>query len=168
MFFKDIANWDKKKLFIISLIFNGIYLLCSLIIPIIIVGCRYQLFAKVSNYRLTGWGWIIAITVSVVGVRTLGKVIRKLPESTLNQQRLKYTILGLKALAIPILLLVAMYLLKSDFDLAYQTLWWCLISYSAAIVVDYTCIMYLDREADLRKKAYELNEVNKRVNNIKE
>jgi len=58
-------------------------------------------------------------------------------------------------------------LLKNDFDLAYNTLWWCLISYSCAIVIDYTCIKYLDKEIALRKTAKEKIEVDKRVELLK-
>lgn len=163
MFFKDIDKWDKKKLWLMLIIFNGIYLLFSLVIPIIIVGCQYQIFHKVSAYRLTGWGWICAIVVAVVGIRTLSKFIKKLPETTRKEQIIKYSILGVKALVIPILLLVVLNLLKSDFDLAYSTLWWCLISYVFAIAIDYTCVKYLDAELDLRKEATRKNEVNKRA-----
>ena len=167
MFFNDIDTWTQKRLRFFALIFNALYLLGSLVIPIIIVGCRYQIFHKVSSYRLTGWGWICAIIVAVVSIRVIKKVVNKLPESTHKEQILKYSILGVRALFIPILLLIAMKALKNDFDLAYNTLWWCLISYSIAIVIDYTCIKYLDREIDLRKIAKEKIEVDKRVELLK-
>ena len=167
MFFNDIDTWTQKRLRLFALIFNALYLLGSLVIPIIIVGCRYQIFHKVSSYRLTGWGWICAIIVAVVSIRVIKKVVNKLPESTHKEQVLKYSILGVRALFIPILLLIAMKALKNDFDLAYNTLWWCLISYTAAIVIDYTCIKYLDREIDLRKIAKEKIEVDKRVELLK-
>lgn len=167
MFFNNIDTWTQKRLRLFALIFNALYLLGSLVIPIIIVGCRYQIFHKVSSYRLTGWGWICAIIVAVVSIRVIKKVVNKLPESTHKEQILKYSILGVRALFIPILLLIAMKALKNDFDLAYNTLWWCLISYSIAIVIDYTCIKYLDREIDLRKIAKEKIEVDKRVELLK-
>ena len=167
MFFTNIDTWEQKRLRLFALIFNALYLLGSLVIPIIIVGCRYQIFHKVSSYRLTGWGWICAIIVAVVSIRVIKKVVNKLPESTHKEQVLKYSILGVRALFIPILLLVAMKALKNDFELAYNTLWWCLISYSIAIVIDYTCIKYLDREIDLRKIAKEKIEVDKRVELLK-
>ena len=167
MFFNDIDTWTQKRLRLFALIFNALYLLGSLVIPIIIVGCRYQIFHKVSSYRLTGWGWICAIIVAVVSIRVIKKVVNKLPESTHKEQILKYSILGVRALFIPVLLLIAMKALKNDFDLAYNTLWWCLISYSAAIIIDYTCIKYLDREIDLRKIAKEKIEVDKRVELLK-
>lgn len=167
MFFNDIDTWTQKRLRIFALIFNALYLLGSLVIPIIIVGCRYQIFHKVSSYRLTGWGWICAIIVAVVSIRVVKKVVNKLPESTHKEQILKYSILGVRALFIPVLLLIAMRALKNDFDLAYNTLWWCLISYTAAIVIDYTCIKYLDREIELRRTAKEKIEVDKRVELLK-
>ena len=94
-------------------------------------------------------------------------MVNKLPESTHKEQILKYSILGIRALFIPVLLIIAMRALKNDFDLAYNTLWWCLISYTAAIVIDYTCIKYLDREIDLRRTAKEKIEVDKRVELLK-
>lgn len=158
MFFKNINEWEQKKLRLYSLIFNLIYFFISLIVPIIIVGCRYKIFSS-NVIRLTGCGWILAIFVAVVGFRIINKLLNKLPESTFNEQRVKYTLLGIKALVVPILLLIAMQLLKNDFDLAYSTMWWCLFSFSFGIGIDFTCIKYLDRELELRKKAKEQNEI---------
>lgn len=166
MFFKDIESWSKSKLRAYWIIFNILYFLVALIIPIIIVGCRYQIF-HYAKVRLTGWGIILAITIAIVGVRTLNRTLNKLPESTLSEQRVKYSILGLKALFVPIFLLIIMHLFKSDFDLAYNTIWWCLFSYMFAVVFDYMFIHYLDRELVLRNKAKEQNEINKRVENLK-
>lgn len=157
MFFKDINKWDMKRLRLCALAFNCLYLIFTLIAPIIVVACRYQLFNKVSAYRLTGWGWVCAIIIAVVSIKVIKKVVDKLPEITKGQQMLKYSILGVRALFIPILLLIAMRALKSDFDLAYNTLWLCLIFYTIGIVIDYTCIKYLDRAKEIRYKAMEQN-----------
>lgn len=167
MFFKDIDQWDKGKLRGIWLAFNGLYYVATLIIPIIIVGCRYSIFEYASKWKLTGWGIILAIGIGVVFVRSLNKALNKLPESTLNEQRVKYTALGVKALIIPILILIVLYLFKSNFDLAYNTIWWCLFSYTFGIIIDYCFICYLDREIELRKAAKEKIEIDKRVENLK-
>lgn len=166
MFFTDIANWTKSKLRTFWIVFNVLYLCATLVAPCIIVGCKYQIFVHVSQYKLTGWGMVLAIFVFIVGIRTLNKVLKNLPESTINEQRVKYTCLGVKALAIPIFVLIIMRLFKSNFDLAYETLWWCLLCYTIGILIDYLCIHYLDRELELRKKAKEVNEINKRVANL--
>lgn len=167
MFFKDIDTWDKAKLRMTWLILNILYFIATLLVPIIIVGCRYSIFEYTSKFRLTGWGIIIAIIVIVVGVRTLNKAINKLPDSTLNEQRLKYSLLGVKALIIPVLILVVLYLFKRNFELAYSTIWFCLISYVVGVFIDYGFIHYLDQEIELRKKAKEKIEVDKRVENMK-
>lgn len=150
MFFKDINKWSMKRLRLMSLTFNCLYLAFSVLAPIIVVGCRYQIFHKVSAYRLTGWGWICAILVSIVSIRVIKKVVDKLPEITHKQQILKYSILGIRALFIPVLLLIGMRALKSDFDLAYNTLWLCLIFYTIGIVIDYTCIKYIDHAIEFK------------------
>ena len=165
MFFTDIEKWKQSKLRLFCLIFNGIYFLFTVAIPIIIVGCRYQIFTS-DKVRLTGWGWVIAIFITVVGLRVVNKLVNKLPDIKKKQQILKYTILGIRALFIPVVIIIAMVLLKNDFDLAYNTIWWVLISFSLGIVVDYTCIKYLDKELYFREKAQEKIEVDKRVDTL--
>ena len=163
MFFKDIDTWDKGKLRLMWLIFNALYLVATLVVPTIIVGCRYQIFVHVSQYKLTGWGIILTIFVFIVGIRTFAKVVNNLPESSLNEQRLKYTLLGLKALAIPIFVLIIMHQFKTNFDLAYSTLWWCVFCLTFGIAIEYTCIKYIEREMYLRRQSKEQKEINKRA-----
>lgn len=163
MFFKNIEEWDGAKLRLYTIIFNAIYFLFAGLIPIIIVGSKYSLFKKASSFRVSGLGIILIIIVAVTLVRALNKCINKLPESTIKEQRVKYTILGIKALILPFLAIIIMGLFKRDFTLAYNTAFKCVWSYAAAIVVEYTCILYLDRERDLRAKAKEQNEINKRI-----
>ena len=113
MFFTDIEKWKQSKLRLFCLIFNGIYFLFTVAIPIIIVGCRYQIFTS-DKVRLTGWGWVIAIFITVVGLRVVNKLVNKLPDIKKKQQILKYTILGIRALFIPVVIIIAMVLLKNE------------------------------------------------------
>lgn len=167
MFFKNIDTWQPKQLRIYWLVFNILYLCATLVAPIIIVACRYDIFKYTSRYKLTGWGLALAIFVFVVGIKTLGKVIKKLPESTHKEQVLKYSILGVKAMCVPVFALIVMKLFKANFDLAYNTLWWVLLSYTIGIFIDYSCIAYIDRERELRKIAKEKIEIDKRVDLLK-
>lgn len=167
MFFNDIASWSKTKLRAYWISFNVVYFIASILIPIIIVGCRYEIFKKSSAYRLTGWGIVLIIIIVVVAIKIINKMLNKLPESTLAEQRVKYTALGVKSLILPIFVLVVMLMFKKNFDLAFNTCLWCVISFIAGILVDMFFIKYLDRELDLRNKAKEQNEINKRVENLK-
>lgn len=167
MFFKNIDTWEQKTLRIAYILFTIAYYIFTLLIPVIIIGCRYEIFKKVSNYRLTGWGIILIIVVVFVAIRTLNKALNKLPETTINEQRLKYTLLGVKALVIPIFIVIVMGMLKNDFTLAYKTILLCVIFFIIGIVIDYLFIKYLEREIELRRKAKEKIEVDKRVENLK-
>lgn len=167
MFFKNIDSWSQKQLRIFYILFNILYYIFTLVIPIIIIGCRYEIFKKVSGYKITGWGLILISAVVFVAIRTLNKALNKLPDTTLNEQRLKYTLLGLKALIIPFFIVIVMGLLKNDFTLAYNTIWLCVIFFIVGIVVDYLFIKYLEREIDIRRKAKEKIEVDKRVELLK-
>ena len=166
MFFNEIEQWTQKKLRLFCLIFNGLYFLFTVLIPIIIIGCRYQIFSS-DKVRLTGWGWCLAIFIVVVSVRVGDRLIKKLPETTKRQQMLKYTLLGFKALFIPVAVLVAMILLKNDFDLAYNTFGWVLFSFIFGIVIDYSCIKFLDKELELRYEAQKQNAIDVRKETIK-
>ncbi len=167
MFFNNIDTWDQKKLRIFYIIFEVLYYVLTLIVPIIIVGVRYQIFVHVSSYKLTGWGIILVSIILIVGVRSLNKGLNKLPDTTIKEQKVKYTILGVKALIIPIFIIIVMSLLKDDFALAYNTIWLCLIFFCAGILVDYLCIKYIEKEIELRRKAKEKIEIDKRVEVLK-
>ena len=167
MFFKNIDTWEQKTLRIAYILFTIAYYIFTLLIPVIIIGCRYEIFKKVSSYRLTGWGIILIVVVVFVAIRTLNKALNKLPETTLNEQRLKYSLLGVKALVIPIFIVIVMGMLKNDFTLAYKTILLCVIFFIVGILIDYLFIKYLEREIELRRKAKEKIEVDKRVENLK-
>ncbi|MCR5112720.1 MAG: hypothetical protein K6A63_02155 [Acholeplasmatales bacterium] len=167
MFFNNIDTWSQKKLRIAYITFELLYYILTLVVPIVIVGCRYQIFVHVSRYKLTGWGIILISILLIVGVRSLNKGLNKLPDTTIKEQKVKYTVLGIKALIIPCAIVFVMSLLKDDFTLAYNTIWLCLIFFIAGILVDYLFIKYIEKEMELRHKAKEKIEVDKRVELLK-
>lgn len=167
MFFNDIDTWSSSKLRLWYIFSNVAYYILTLLIPVIIVGFRYKIFDHVSTYKLNGWGIIIITIVVVVAIRALNRGLNKLPDTTIKEQRVKYTILGLKALIIPGFIVVVMSLLKDDFVLAYNTIWLCVVFYICGIFVDYLFIKYFEKEIDFRNKAKDKIEVDKRVEVLK-
>lgn len=163
MFFKDIVAWSQKKLRLLYISFVALYYIFTLIVPIIIIGVRYDLFARVSDNRVTGWCLIIILVIVILALRSLGKFLNKLPDLTLKQQRLKYTLMGVKALFIPIVIIILVNILKNDFSFAAITIVSCSGSFIAGIIVDYVCIKYIEKELELREKANEKIEIEKRV-----
>ena len=158
---KDMKRWP---LFWLSLVFKLIYLGLTLIAPIVIISCKYNLFIKKEQVgKLNGWGFILLITFVVIGLRGFKKQIAKLPDITINQQRFKYSLELIYALFFPIIAYLVIIQFKSNFTLAYTTFKWCFWFVMAGIIVDKLFIAYIDKEIDLRHKALEKKEIDDRV-----
>lgn len=164
MFFKNLNTWTDKKLNLARLGFYALYFTCALIIPIIIVALKYDLFKEVSGYRFTAVGIILFLIIAIGGVGRLIRVVHSLPEDKPKQQHLKFTCEMVIALVIPIAILFCLRLLRDNFNLAYSTLTYCVYCWLVAIVIDYMILKYLDAEHALRKEANHVQAVNERVN----
>ena len=93
MFFKDIAEWSKKKVFWMDVLFSAIYILFMIIIPIIIIAVNYGAGETVEKSKLlTSWSLVLILILAVVGIVSLSKLSRKLPDETYKQQVIKYTV----------------------------------------------------------------------------
>lgn len=162
MFFKNIAEWENKKLRTFWIIISLLQLICSLIAPIVVVAINYDLFKKGSTYKLTAVGWIVVICVLIVGLKYLRKLIARLPEDKFSQQRMKYGLEFIIALIPYIIMIVALGLLKSSFDKAWNTLLICTMFFVASEIIECLFLKFIDREKALRQEAIHLTEVEKR------
>ncbi|MCM1556279.1 MAG: hypothetical protein NC087_01960 [Anaeroplasma bactoclasticum] len=168
MFFKNIAQYSPKKLLVLNIIFHLLYFALLLIGPIVTIGIKYSIFEKVSEHvRLTGIGLILFITIGFYGYLKIKNAVKKLPEITLSQQKLKFN-LEMVFNCIPILLLfLALSMTKSNIDLAYQTFSYCIIYILCAIFIDGFFLKYLAAEYEIRIKAEELLEIDSRKELLK-
>lgn len=165
MFFNDIETWSKKKLFWMSFTFNALYIACMLVIPIVIICCKYHIINPTTVDKdtvFTGWSLILIIIFCVVGIFALAKVIRKLPDETINQRRFKYTLELLKGLIFPVLCVVVLVQFKKNFDLAYSTVSMCLYSIFAGILLDNLVIKYIDKEQAYTNEVDRLDSIERR------
>lgn len=163
MFFKNIAEYSKKKMLLLSIVCNLIYVGLLVVGPSIIIGCRYAIFGAVSNkYRLTGLGIILFIVVALYVYIYLKKLVRKLPEIKLNQQKIKYSIEMIINIIPLTLLIVGGILARDNANKAFDTLLMCLGFFISAIVFDGLFLKYVDAENELRQKALLNKEVAKR------
>ena len=87
MWFSNIASWSQKKLKLNFLFYGLIYLAFVLVAPIIIVSMKYNLI-KSSSTRLTGVGLILVVCVAVFLFKGVKRLLNKLPQDELNEQRL--------------------------------------------------------------------------------
>ena len=83
MFFKDIAEWSKRKVFWMDILFSAIYIIFMIVIPIIIIAVNYGAGETVEKSKLlTSWSLILILIVAVVGIFAISKLARKLPDET--------------------------------------------------------------------------------------
>ena len=163
MFFKKINEWSRKRLKITYILSNFFYCILALIIPIIIVCKRYRIFKETSSaYKLTGFGIIFFIILGIYGYIKVRKMINKLPQITLQQQRVKFTLSMFFNLIPSLLLILAFWFTKDNVNLAYKTMLDCVIAIACATLFDGLICKYLAAELEIRNKALELNEIDKR------
>ncbi len=163
MFFNNIAEYSKKKMLVLTIICNLIYVALLVVGPSIVIGCRYAIFGNVSaKYKLTGVGTILFIVVGMYMYIYLKKLIRKLPEIKLSQQRVKYTIEMVLSIIPLVILMIGGVLARDDTTKAFDTLLMCLGFFIGAIVFDGLFLKYIDAENSLRQKALMNKEVAKR------
>lgn len=161
MWFKNIASWETNKLRAHHLCYISLYLIFSLVIPCIIIGINYKLIES-SSVRLTGIGLILLVCITVFLFKGVQKVLLKLPQETYKEQCLKFTILMLYNLILPILALVLVHLIKQNVILACDTLTKCISSFIVAVIIEYTTLKYTEVEFMFRREAKHELEVDKR------
>lgn len=167
MFFKNISEWSKKKLRIWNLICGFLYLIMVLVIPIIIVCTRYRIFKETSaTYKLTGFGIIFFIILGVYSYVKLKKMVAKLPQITFKQQQVKFSLDMLFNLIPYILLILAFWFTKDNINIAYKTMLECVISLTAATLFEGIFYKYIQAEHEIRSKALEMNEIDKRRSRV--
>lgn len=166
MWFKDIEKWTQAELRKTYWAFKSIYLILMLLIPVIIIGCRYDLI-KNSSTRLTGIGLILVVCFVVYVMESLKNFITKMAEVTKAQQIFKFTANLAFSLIIPILILVTLQLIKQNVILACDTIMYCIISIIFGIVLDNLTIKYLEAERTLRKETQKSLEIDKRKEALK-
>lgn len=166
MFFSNIAEYTNKKLNIIYWCSLLAYFCIMLVGPFFIIADRYQMFHN-GKHGLTAFGICILLAFLVIGLRALKAKFDLLPENTVGQRRLKFTIQLFYSLALPIATIFILYALWADFDIAFATIRDSLIFVIVGILVDNLIVKYVESERKLRYEAQRDKEKSKRMNLFK-
>lgn len=147
MFFKDIETWSWKKIKWLWILFNSLYLIAMIVVPIITTCSVYGWFQTTEKITLfSGWSLFGLLLIGAIGLIVVNKVIRKLPDETTTERRIKYTIQMLEKMLLPIFLI----LLAWQFNLATQNatrfIIYASISWMVGIAIDGLFVKYLDKE----------------------
>lgn len=152
--FKNIKTWSKKKLKWVSLACHIIHLIFMLVIPSIIVCSNYKLFENApAKVRITGVGIIFFIVIGIYAFNKLKDSISKMPQTTYNQQCLKFALEMIITLLPMCLIIFAFWLAKEEIQIAYNTMLGCLVSFFCANIIYFLFIKFLQAELFIRDSA---------------
>lgn len=161
--FKDVDSWSNKKIKTNYIIYTIIYYLFTLLAPTIVVCINYGLFKNaVQSKKLNGALLLLIMIFVIVVFRAFKKVVNRLPEETMKQQKVKYSLLCLYSLAIPLSIAILLIFSHKQLELAYNTALWCIGFFSLGIIVDHCFIMYLDNTMKVDAEADHTERIAKR------
>lgn len=163
MFFSKITEYSNKKLSIIYWVSLLCYFGLMLVCPVCVIASKYDMFKEWGSKSLTGFGICILLAFLVIGLRALKKKFELLPENTIGQRRLKFTIQLFYSLALPIASIFILYALWSNFDVAFATIRSSLIFVISGILVDNLVVKYVESERTLRFETQRDKEKAKRM-----
>lgn len=166
MLFKNISSWSKKKCKWVELILDLLQLIFSMVIPIVIVGVKYGLFKRVEGWKLTASGLIVVIIVAFTTINYFIDQVKRLPEATLNERKLKYTLTGVGKIIVPIIVIVVLKVIKENVEIGVFVISWCMASYCVAIMIQYLFTEYVRHELAIWDEAAHQSEVMKKMQKL--
>ena len=120
---------QEQKVFVVRF---ALFTVFALILPIIFIGWRYELFRKVGKVSLSGWG-LIAIIIAIFFVRYVAKMVKRVePYSMFNQ-----IVTGFRKIILPLFVLfILLNTIRGSIDLFMQALEVTIISEAIGIPIN--------------------------------
>lgn len=157
MFFKNIARWSKKCMWGVTLLCYILYFCIVVLAPTITIMIKYDIFGKDessgSMISVTGFGLIVIVVCGLASYIFLKKAINKLPQISINEQRFKF---GIETLfdCMPLgIALYAMFVVRDDIKLAFDTMGICMWFFLGGILFNGLFIKFIDAEWFIRQGA---------------
>lgn len=165
MFWADLKSWNKKKFKTVKIVCELIYFLFMVVIPTIIVCCKYDIFTSVNTTKkVTGVGVVMFIVLGIYMYMKIRQALKKLPDIEYKERILKFNVEMIFNVLPFIIFIVGIILVRDDLNLAFNTMMWCLISLSCAVIFDGLTLKYLDAETTLRNDAKRQKAIQERTN----
>lgn len=126
---KKLTPSQEQKVLILRFFFFTIF---ALVLPVLFIGWRYQLFGRVNKMSLSGWG-VIVLLIIIFFVRYVAKMVKRAePYSMFNQ-----IVTGFKKIILPLFILfILLNTIKGNIDLFIQALQVTIISEAIAIPIN--------------------------------
>lgn len=163
MFFNKIESWNKKTMWVVTIICYILYFSIVVLAPTITIMIKYQVFQHSEKMKnITGFGIIVVVICGLASYIFVKKVTAKLPQTSTGERRLKFaieTIFDCLPLAI---CLYAMFAVRDDLALAFSTMKICMWYFLIGILFNGLFIKFIDAEWKLRDEAKKNKEIAKR------
>lgn len=154
MFFKNIAKWSKKAMWGVTLLCYALYFCIVVLAPTITIMVKYDIFGNSTGMRnVTGFAIIVIVICGLASYIIIKKALSKLPQISVNEQRFKF---GIETIfdCLPLgIVLFAMFVVKDDVSLAFETMSICMWFFLAGIVFNGLVIKFIDAEWFIRQGA---------------
>ena len=119
-----------------------------------------------QTIKLTCVGLILIIVLGIYAYSKIIRFFRKLPETKLYQQRIKFTAQMLFGLIPYVLIYAATLFAQDNINLAIDTLLSCLIYMILAVIFDGLILKYVDAESKIREEAARMNAIESRKDKV--
>lgn len=134
--YKFLLNASHKKINLLYILFNIIFYLFLTIIPILVVCENYNVFDKVSKFRLSGWVLVFGLAILIPTFKESGKLIEKMKANTNGKITLKAILVLVRSLLFPVSILLVIIEFKENAQLAAKTAYEMLSSMAIGIFIN--------------------------------
>ena len=150
----NLEDVSKKTLRGLTILHYILMYLLTLIIPCAIVMIRYGMIGEKTSV-ITGTGIVLLVVFSYLALVKLKKEVNEKISITaaISKARTKAVFNLICALIFPLVLILVLFLMKDNFDLAFQTIKYCAISLLVAALENFLLGSSVDRENAIRSLA---------------
>lgn len=155
-------NWTNKKLRNYLILFNILYIIFMVILPVIYVTIEYNSYESVQKYRLTSMTIILYIIIMFIFINCVNKIRRKIPDYNRKWQCFKYTLDLIPCLVVIFAILFFCEMMKVDFSKAYNCVKFSCYTILFGCIIDKMFLQFMNKEYDLRIEAKKQIDINER------
>ncbi len=138
----------------VTLLCYALYFCIIVLAPTITVMVKYDVFGSADPMKnVTGFGLIVIVVGGLAAYILIKKALKKLPQRSVNQQRLKFGIETVFDCLPLVMAIYAMFVIRDDVHLAFSTMKVCVWLFLAGILFNGLFIRFIDAEWFIRDAA---------------
>jgi len=159
----NFKNWSKPRFNLFTVFAFVMYYIISVIVPLVYLILRFDLFVKAENVGMwTGIAIFLIILGGIEFIKRSKGLLEKLPQATHQQAMFKFSSQMVFSLLIPIVGIIILFLLKINWEFYRETLMILFCTQIVCIILDTYIMKFIYNEIRIRKNSSEMNELQDR------